>query len=281
MTSPEIETIEIHLLLDAMYQRYGYDFRSYSRASVERRVRQFLSKSGCATISEMISKLLWDESFFSALVQYLSISVTEMFRDPFVYRSIRKNVIPVLRTYPFVRIWHAGCATGEEVYSMAIVMKEEGLHERAVVFGTDFNDAALKTAKDGIYPLDQFKSFTKNYQQAGGTASFSEYYHAKYDSATIHPSLKEHVTFANHNLVTDGVFGEKHLVLCRNVLIYFNRELQSRALRLFTDSLVRGGFLCLGSKEDLQFTDVADEYEIVDAKAKIYRKSIVGARSES
>jgi chemotaxis protein methyltransferase CheR len=269
----EIETIEIELLLEAIYRAYGHDFRSYARASIERRVRQFLSGSGCGSVAEMIDRVLHDEDFFSRLVQYFSISVTEMFRDPFVYRVIRTEVVPMLRTWPHVKIWHAGCATGEEVYSLAILLKEEGLYDKATIYATDFNDASLNQAKEGVYAAETIREATRNYQKAGGTRSFSNYYHARYDAVAMDGSLKERIPFANHNLVTDRVFGKMHLVFCRNVLIYFNRELQNRALGLFTESLVHGGFLCLGTKEDLRFTEVNDQYEAVNRKARIYKKS--------
>jgi chemotaxis protein methyltransferase CheR len=272
MRQHEIEQIEVDLLLEALFRRYGYDFRSYARASVDRRIRQFLSARELTHISELIPLVLQDEDLFSELAQRFSIAVTEMFRDPFVYRAVREKVVPMLKTFPFVKIWHAGCATGEEVYSLAIVLSEQGLAERSTIFGTDFNDDALEQARRGIYPVERMKEYTRNYQEAGGERSFSEYYHARYDSAAIDVSLKERITFANHNLTADNVFGEMHLVFCRNVLIYFDKELQNRALRLFTESLVRGGFLCLGTKEDLQFSEVASEFEIVDKRARIYMK---------
>ncbi|MBI5556593.1 MAG: protein-glutamate O-methyltransferase CheR [Deltaproteobacteria bacterium] len=272
MKTNEIEHIEIDLLLEAIYRRYGYDFRSYARASIERRIRQFLSGSGCASVSEMIPKVLHDEEFFTRLARYFSISVTEMFRDPLVYRAVREKVVPLLRTWPHVKIWHAGCATGEEVYSLAIVLKEEGLYERATIYATDFSDVALERAREGIYETAKLREATRNYQQAGGKASFSEYYHARYEAAAMDGSLKERVVFSSHNLASDSVFGEMHLVFCRNVFIYFKRDLQHRALGLFTESLVHGGFLCLGAKEDLRFTDFRDRYEIVDDKARIYKK---------
>lgn len=272
MDKARIELIEADLLLEAVFRRYGYDFRSYARASIERRIRHFLTGSGCTSIAEMIPKVLHDGEFFSRLLRNFSISVTEMFRDPFVYRNVREKVVPLLRTWPHVKIWHAGCATGEEVYSLAIILKEEGLYDRATIYATDFSDAALDQARDGVYPLGKVKEATQNYQQAGGKASFSEYYHAHYDAVAMDSSLKERITFANHNLAVDEVFGEMHLVFCRNVLIYFNPDLQNRALRLFTESLVHGGFLCLGTKENLQFTEVSKRYEVLDNKAKIYQK---------
>ncbi len=275
----DIERIEIDLLLEAIHKRCGYDFRSYAQASIERRARQFLSNSGCATISDMIPKVMRDEQFLSGLVRYFSITVTEMFRDPFVYLAIRRNVVPLLRTYPHIKIWHAGCATGEEVYSLAILLKEEGLYDRATIYATDFNDSSLEKAKAGIYSIEAIKEATRHYQEAGGRSSFSEYYHSKYDAAAMDGSLKKRITFANHNLATDSVFIETHMVFCRNVLIYFNRDLQNRALRLFADSLVHGGFLCLGTKESIDFTEAKGSFDALDAKARIFKKSERGSRN--
>jgi chemotaxis protein methyltransferase CheR len=270
----DIEKIEIDLFLEAIEQRYGYDFRQYARASMRRRVRHILVKSGCARIGDMIPKILHDEAFAQLVIFEFSIAVTEMFRDPDFYCSIRKNVVPYLQTYPFIKVWHAGCATGEEVYSLAIVLQEEGLYDRATIFATDFNEVVLEKAKEGIYTLKDIRQYTTNYQKAGGKLSFAEYYHAQYDSAIINQSLKNNITFANHNLVTDGVFGEMHLVLCRNVLIYFEKALQNRVLKLFTDSIAYGGFLCLGSKESLEFSDVAGYFKEIDRHARIYQKRI-------
>lgn len=272
MKPAELEHVEIELLLEAIFRRYGYDFRSYARASIERRIRQFMVKAGCATIAEMIPKLLHDADFFSHLARYFSISVTELFRDPWAYQVIREKVIPLLKTWPHVKIWHAGCATGEEVYSLAIVLKEEGVYDRVTIYATDFNDEALERAREGIYGLDKIQEATRNYQRTGGTGSFSEYYHARYQAAAMDSSLKKRMVFSGHNLATDSLFGEMHLIFCRNVLIYFNRDLQNRVLGLFTESLVHGGFLCLGSKEDLRFTDVCDRFEVVDDRARIYKK---------
>jgi chemotaxis protein methyltransferase CheR len=272
MNSNTIEAIEIDLLLEAIFRRYGYDFRSYARASIERRIRLFVSGTGCASTSEVIPKILHDKEFFSQLARYFSIPVTELFRDPFVYRAIREKVVPLLRTWPHVKIWHAGCATGEEVYSLAIILKEEGVYDRTTIYATDFNEEALEHAREGVYNINKMKEATRNYQHAGGKASFSDYYHARYEAAVMDGSLKERIIFANHNLAVDEEFGEMHLVFCRNVLIYFNRELQNRALGLLTKSLVHGGFLCLGTKEDIQFTDVRKNYVVSDKKAKIYKK---------
>jgi chemotaxis protein methyltransferase CheR len=274
-TKPEdIEKIEISLFLEAMCQRYGYDFRNYAQASVRRRVRHLLAKSGYTRISEMLPRLLYDEAFAQAAIYDFSISVTEMFRDPDFYSSLRKNVIPYLKTYPFIKVWHAGCATGEEVYSLAVVLQEEGLYDRATIFATDFNEATLDKAREGIYSLKDIRQYTTNYQKAGGERPFADYYHAQYESAIMNQTLKRNITFASHNLVTDGVFGEMHLIFCRNVLIYFDKTLQNRVLNLFADSLNHGGFLCLGSKETLEFSEVAKSFKVVDERGKIYQKRI-------
>jgi chemotaxis protein methyltransferase CheR len=278
MNKNEIEELELRLLLDAMYHRYGYDFRDYARASVERRARQFFIKAGLNTISEMIPLLLHNESYFQTLIREFSITVTEMFRDPGVYQVIKEKVFPVLKTYPYIKIWHAGCATGEEVYSLAILLQEAGLYKRATIFATDFNDEALETAKQGIYHLENIKQCTINYQKGGGSESFSQYYQAQYDSIVMEKSLRKNITFANHNLVTDQSFGEMHLILCRNVLIYFNKTLQNRALDLFDDSLTAGGFLCLGNKESLLFWDKEKHYEPVEDSSRIFQKKYLPER---
>jgi chemotaxis protein methyltransferase CheR len=268
----QVEDIEVDLLLEAVYRRYGYDFRSYARASIERRTRQFMLNSGFACVSEMIPKVLRDRAFFTKLSRFFSIPVTEMFRDPILYRVLREKVIPLLRTWPHVKVWHAGCATGEEVYSLAIVLKEEGVYDRTTIYATDFNEEVLDRARHGIYDIGKIQDATRSYQQAGGKASFSEYYHARYGAAAMSGTLKDHIVFFNHNLASDSVFGDMHLVFCRNVLIYFNRQLQNRVLGLFTESLVHGGFLCLGSREDLQFTDAREQYGIVDRNARVFKK---------
>ncbi|MBI4720005.1 MAG: protein-glutamate O-methyltransferase CheR, partial [Chitinivibrionia bacterium] len=254
--------------MGAVFRRYGHDFRQYARASVERRVRQFLPKAGCETVAEMIPKLLHDEAFFEQFLGQFSITVTEMFRDPFVYRFLRSEIMPVLKTYPSIRIWHAGCASGEEAYSLAIVLKEEGLYDRATIYATDFNDAIIEKAREGIYGIENMKQFTQNYQLSCGARSLSDYYHAKYGAIIIDQALRRNITFANHNLATDGVFTEAHLILCRNVLIYFDKYLQNRVLTLFRDSLVRGGFLCLGTKESIQFSEVRDDFRTVDERSR-------------
>lgn len=268
-----IQEIEVTLLLEGIFQRYGYDFRDYARSSILRRVKQFLETCGCSNLSEATAKVLRDRSLFYQLTQHFSIPVTEMFRDAFVFSSLRKHVIPLLRTWPFFKIWHAGCATGEEVYSLAILLQEEGIYPRSTIYATDINEAALNSARKGIYPLDKIRKATKHYNQSGGTRSLADYYRAQYGAAILEKSLRDRITFAAHNLATDSVFGEMQLVICRNVLIYFNKDLQHRALSLFTQSLEHGGFLCLGSKETLMFTEFTDHYEVVDEKARIYKRT--------
>lgn len=273
MRSEQIEEIEIALLLDAIRKRYGYDFRNYARASLRRRLRSFAAQQDQMPLSRMIPAVLQDESFGARLIHSLSVTVSEMFRDPAFYAAIRERVIPYLKTYPFVRIWHAGCATGEEVYSLAIVLQEEDFYDRTTIFATDVNEQALHHAREAIYPLDAMKTSTTNYQRSGGRRAFSDYYRSGYDAAILDAGLKRNVTIANHNLVTDGVFSEVHLVLCRNVLIYFDQTLQNRVLGLFNDSLVHGGILALGSKETLQFSRIAEDYKPLSRKWKIYQKT--------
>ncbi len=276
MEPGDVEKIEIALLLEAVFRRYGHDFREYAVSTVERRIRDFLPRSGCASISALIPKILRDDTFFRQFLQTFSVTVTEMFRDPGVYRALRESVVPILRTYPSIRVWVAGCATGEEAYSLAILLEEEGLYERATVFATDFNEEALAGAKEGIYPLDRIRLFTQNYQDSGGTQPFSTYCHARYDAMAVSSSLKRNIIFANHNLATDAVFGEMHLILCRNVLIYFDGALQDRVLNLFYESLVHRGYLCLGAAEIIRFSLVQDRFEVVDEKARIYRRRSAG-----
>ncbi len=272
MNSQEIEKIELELFLEAIFQRYGYDFRHYARASASRRARHILAGTGYHHLSELIPLLLRDEAFAEKAIFQFSITVTEMFRDPDFYRAVRQTVTPYLETYPFIKIWVAGCATGEEVYSLAILLKEEGLYDRATIYATDFNETALKKAAEGIYPLKDVQQHTQNYQKAGGTHSFSDYYHAEYNSAIMDASLKTNITFAHHNLVSDSVFSEVQVVFCRNVLIYFDRSLQNWVLNTLTNSLSRGGFLCLGTKEALEFSSVYDQFKAVNLEERIYQK---------
>jgi len=263
---------EIQKLLEVIFQKYGYDFRQYSEAHIKRRIGNRMVMSGIKDISILHEKVVNDKSFAFKLLQDLSITVTEMFRDPGFYRSLRENVIPVLKTYPFIKIWHAGCSTGEEAYSMSIVLHEEGLLDRTTIYATDFNQQALNQAKEGIFSNRMMKEYTANYQLSGGKESFSGYYTSDYDNVIMNQSLKKNIVWANHNLVTDSVFAEVNLILCRNVLIYFNRSLQNKVQNLFYGSLTNGGILCLGSKEGLRFTDVYEKYMTLDAKQRIFKK---------
>jgi chemotaxis protein methyltransferase CheR len=267
----ELEQLEIKLLLEAIYQRYGYDFRQYSQASIKRRLLHHLAKTDNRTISELIPRVLRNESVFRALFFDLSVTVTEMFRDPWFYLALRQQVFPFLRTFPYINVWLAGCSTGEEVYSLAILLTEEGLHDRARIYATDFNDAVLEKARARIYPLERIKEYSFNYQKAGGRRSLADYYQARYQSIIIDASLQNNITFANHNLATDGVFAEMHLIICRNVLIYFDRTLQNRVLSIFRDSLRYNGFLGLGGKETVQFSNVEDDFEEFAARERIYQ----------
>ena len=266
------QNIEIDLFLEAIYQRYGYDFRNYSKAHVRRRIHHRFAVSGLESISAMQHKVLYDQEFLTELLYDLSINVTEMFRDPEFFLAVRELVIPRLTTYPSVKIWHAGCASGEEVYSMAILLTEEGSYNSSQIYATDFNSAVLEKAKSGILTKQLAKQYTANYQKAGGRQSFAQYYTAKYDFAKLNESLQKNITFAEHNLVTDQVFGEMNMIVCRNVLIYFNQKLQGRVVKLFFESLCPGGFLCLGSKESLQSSNLANEFESISKKEKIYMK---------
>lgn len=270
------EDIAVELFLQAVEMKYGYDFKEYSRAHIKRRIRNRLVKSSIANTFELIHRVIEDEHFFKEVLADFSINVTEMFRDPSFFKYIREQVVPVLETYPQIKIWHAGCSSGEEVYSMAILMKECGLYDRCQIYATDFNDKILQQAKSGIYPLEAIKDYTKNYIQAGGTESFSDYYLAKYDNAILEMDLRKKITFAQHNLVTDGSFGEMHLIMCRNVLIYFDRGLQNRVNRLFSESLVKGGFLCLGSKETLTYSEVAGDFTTLSEPFRVYKKKVKG-----
>jgi chemotaxis protein methyltransferase CheR len=268
----QVEDIEIRLLLEAIYQLYGYDFRSYSPASMRRRIMHRLTMSGFATVLEMTDRVLRDRQFFVTLLNDLTVNVTEMFRDPEFYKAFREEVVPVLKTFPFIKIWHAGCSTGEEIYSMAILLEEEGLYERAMLYATDIDKNVLAAAKKGIYPIHAFKQYTDNYRRAGGRQSLSDYATARYDSVIMEQRLKRNIVFADHDLATDQVFGEMHVILCRNVLIYFDRPLQQRVFKLFGESLDMGGFLCLGTKESLRFSGNEESFDVVNRSLRIFRK---------
>jgi len=268
----DLERIEIDVLLEAIYRRYGFDFREYAYASLKRRLWRRIHAEQLASISGLQERVLHDSGCMERLLLDLSINVTAMFRDPSFYVAFREKVVPLLRTYPFTRIWNAGCSTGEEVYSLAILLAEEGVYDRARIYATDINEEVLARAKAGVFPLDKMREYTSNYIRAGGKAAFSEYYVAAYDGARFSPSLVENVVFAQHNLVSDRSFNEFNVVVCRNVLIYFDRSLQARVHELFHESLARFGVLALGHRETIRLTPFEDAYEAVDADERIYRK---------
>lgn len=272
--SETIEDIEIELLLEAVYQHYHYDFRNYARASLKRRLLHARKQLGYDSISAMQSDVLHDRTMLPRLLNYLTVQVSEMFRDPAYFLALREKVIPHLRTYASLKVWVAGCSNGEELYSLAILFREEGLAHKTMFYATDINPNALKAAEAGIYPLDRIRLFTENHQKAGGLTSLSDYYTADYGRAVFDKSLRSQVVFSDHSLVTDSVFGEMHLISCRNVLIYFDRALQNRAIGLFKDSLARRGFLGLGSKESLRFSDHAGAFSEFVADEKIYQRGL-------
>ncbi len=268
----DIERLEFELLFEALHRRYGYDFRNYAYDSARRRVMHRVQLDNLNSISELQHRVLHDEAAADTLVRDLSINVTEMFRDPDFYMALHERVLPRLAQREHIKIWHAGCASGEEVYSMAILLSEEGLYGRSQLYATDFNNTVLDQAKSGIFPLDRMRGHVRNYQAAGGKRQFADYYHAQYDGVVMDSTLKKNLVFAHHNLTTDASFGEMQMVVCRNVLIYFNRELQERVFQLFTDSLGMGGILCLGSHETLQLSRVASQFEPISADQRIYCK---------
>lgn len=268
----DLERIEVELLLEGIYRHYGFDFRSYAYASIRRRLWKRIEAEGLGTVSALQGVILHQPQMMEKLLLDLSINVTAMFRDPTFYQAFRDRVVPLLRTYPYIRIWHAGCATGEEVYSMAILLQEEGLYDRSRIYATDINEVVLQKAKEGIFPLDRMQEYTENYIAAGGKRAFSDYYTAKYGGALFNPSLTKNVVFSLHNLVTDRSFAEFNVILCRNVLIYFDKSLQARVHGLFYDSLATFGILVLGSKESLRFSPYEDNYEQINGPEKIFRK---------
>ena len=257
------EELELRLLLDAIYQRFHYDFRQYGMASVRRRLLQGARALDCDSISAVQARVLHDPKAFVVLLQYLTVQVSDFFRDPGYFRGFRERIVPVLRTYPSLKLWVAGCSSGEELYSFAILLREEGLLDKSILYATDINPEALHAAEAGIYPLDRVKAFTLNHQASGAPCSLATYYTAKYGSAVFDRSLRKNVVFADHSLATDAVFAETQVVSCRNVLIYFERTLQNRALALFRDSLCPRGFLGLGSKESLRFSRHELDFEVV------------------
>lgn len=270
--SEELEYIEIMLLLEAIYRRYGYDFRDYNYRSIRRRVLYRLGLLNIATVSALQELVLRQRRVFEVLASDFTITVTEMFRDPGFFRALREQVLPALSSYPLIRIWHAGCSTGEEVYSMAILLQEEDLYEQSRIYATDLNPDALEKAHRGVFPLSKMKQYTRNYQHSGGKKAFSEYYLVKGEDAVFDPDLKRNIVFAQHNLATDSSFNEFHLIVCRNVLIYFNASLQQRVKELFYKSLAVSGYLALGNKEGIENVKGEGFYDTVDASNKIYRK---------
>ncbi|CAN5144562.1 chemotaxis protein CheR [soil metagenome] len=273
LVTSSIEDIEIQLLLEALYQHYHYDFRHYARASIKRRLVQARAQLGYDSISAIQAEVLRDATLLPRLLDFLTVQVSEMFRDPSYFRALREKVIPHLRTYPSLKVWVAGCSNGEELYSLAILFHEEGLAKKTLFYATDINPTALNAAQAGVYPLDRIRLFTENHQQSGGRSSLSDYYTANYGRAVFDKTLCSQAVFSDHSLVTDAAFGEMHLISCRNVLIYFDRELQDRAVGLFRDSLARRGFLGLGSKESLRFSAHADSFGAFAREEKIFQRA--------
>lgn len=271
-SNQELKDIELRLLLEAIYERYGYDLREYAHASLERRIEKALRDFHFKTISHLQEQILHDEAVMRRLLNVISVDVTAMFRDPRFYAVFRQKVAPLLKSQNHFRLWLAGCASGEEVYSIAIVLEEEGLYDKARLYATDLNESLLEEAKAGIYPLQSMREYTENYIAAGGTREFSAYYTAKYDNALLRPALKKNIVWSQHNLATDASFNEFQVILCRNVMIYFNQSLQNRVHELLYESLAVGGILALGEKESLKFTPHEGDYEVVDEREKMYRR---------
>lgn len=268
----DLEDIEISLLLEGLYRAYGFDFRDYSRASIKRRILEMMRIEKLGTVSAFQDRVLHDTISLDRFLLGLSVHATSMFRDPSFYLTFRQKVVPLLRTYPTVQIWIAGCSTGEEVYSLAILLQEENLYNRCRIYATDISHAVLRRARDGIFPLSAMREYTNNYHQAGGAHEFSDYYTAQYDSVIFSSSLKNNIVFSEHHLATDGSFNEFQVILCRNVMIYFNKDLQARVHNLLYDSLSMFGVFGLGNKESLKFTPRAAFYEHLNEKDKLYRK---------
>jgi chemotaxis protein methyltransferase CheR len=269
---PEVSELDVRQLLEAIYQRFHYDFRQYAAASLKRRLAQAMRHFECATLAELQEQVLSDANAFPRLLGFLTVQVSDLFRDPDFFLALRQQVMPILATYPSLKLWVAGCSTGEEAYSLAILLAEEGLLGRSRIYATDINDDSLRKAQSGVYALERMKQFTLNHRAAGGRGSLSEYYHASPDGAVMSPELKKHITFADHSLATDSIFSEVQLVSCRNVLIYFDKQLQDRALNLFADALVRRGFLCLGTKESVRFSAHAQRFTELNPEQRIYRR---------
>jgi len=268
----KIVDIELQLLLGAIYQTYHYDFRGYAMASLKRRLMLAATRLNCESLSQLQHRILHDASSFTTLLNYLTVPVSELFRDPEYFRMLRQKVVPVLRTYPSLKVWIAGCSTGEEAYSLAILLREENLLQRTLIYATDINGHSLQLATAGVYDAQRIPGFTESHRLSGAPTSLSDYYTAAYGRAVFDKSFRNHIVFADHSLATDSVFAEVQLVLCRNVLIYFNRELQDRAIGLFREALCRRGFLSIGSKESIRFSAHAGGFEAIDAEHRIFRK---------
>lgn len=272
MDSRTISDEEIEILLNDVLEKYGYDFTEYTHASLKRRINRLYSLDKFPSFAEFRYQLKSDESYFSRFVEEITVTVTEMFRDPSFYKVLREHVLPVLGTYPLIRIWHAGCSTGEEVYSMAILLKEANLYNKSLLYATDINPEVLEKARWGIFSLSQMQQYSENYILSGGKEDFSKYYTAGYDVARFDPELSRKMIFSIHNLVSDRSFNEFQLILCRNVMIYFDKELQVKVFNLFDQSLETLGYLALGDKETLRFSSIATKFKAIDDKEKIWRK---------
>jgi chemotaxis protein methyltransferase CheR len=272
MMNPEIEQIEFKLLIEAIYQVYGYDFRDYAPASLKRRVQKSMDNLGVKNISEFQYNVLHDKQALTDFLNTVSIDVTSMFRDPDFFLAVRQKIFPMIRDLPFIRIWHAGCATGEEIYSMSILLQEENLYDKARIYATDMNAVVLEKSKNGIFPLKNIQSYTENYYKAGGIHDFSMYYTAKYNNAIMKPELKKNIVWAQHNLVTDGSFHEFDLILCRNVMIYFEKPLQEHVYKLFLDSMPIGGVLGIGKKESMYSSAFRSNYLEIDERIKLFKR---------
>ncbi|WP_233511118.1 CheR family methyltransferase [Dyella psychrodurans] len=271
MDTPELENMEVDLFVQALHRRHGYDFSQYAPASLKRRVQQLAQQLQCRSVSGLIERVIHEPQLLPNVLDGLTVPVSDMFRDPAMFRTVREQVLPMLASYPQINIWQAGCAHGQEVYSLAILLEEAGLYDRTQIFATDLSERALQQAEEGIYPVRDAQQWSRNYQAAGGKRSLADYYSARYSLLKIDQRLRRNVTFARHNLVSDGVFCEAHLIFCRNVLIYFSNVLQDHVLSLFRDSLVRGGYLCLGLRESLDYASAVHDFTAFEEKMRIYR----------
>lgn len=271
MHEVDIEDLALEVFVEALRLRHGYDFSGYTRASLKRRVTALAIELGEKRIGDLVARVLYEPGLIDDIIRHLSVPVSELFRDPQVFAALKADVLPMLASYPRINIWQAGCAHGEEVYSLAILLREAGLASRAQIYATDFSDHALEKAAEGVFPAQLIDEYSDNYRRAGGQRELADYYHKRYGLMRMRRELLDHIVFAHHNLVADGVFAESHLILCRNVLIYFSKSLKDRVLQLFADSLVRGGYLVLGTRETLQFSALAGRFECVSRRHRIYR----------